>query len=377
MRPPSLFSAALGAGFSGLAGLAGLLALLALPAPAVAAPKENPALVARVAFGSCARSEKPQPVWDAVMKARPDAFIMLGDNVYGDTEDMRLLRGKYARQDAVPGFAKMRRRTVLLGTWDDHDYGVNDGGAGYPKRAESREAFLDFFREPAGTDRRAREGVYDAMTWGPPGRRVQIILLDTRYFRSPLRRGEGGYLPDDDPAKTMLGEAQWEWLERRLREPAEVRLLVSSIQVVAEEHPFEKWANLPRERERLFALIRSTGAAGVIVLSGDRHFAELSVADAGLGYPLHDLTSSPLAARLRDGLPPDINRHRTGAMNWDENFGLVDIDWERDDPVIRLEIRDAGGEVAVRKKLVLSDLRPYVIDRLPLMLWGRPVFGMK
>ena len=134
--------------------------------------------------------------------------------------------------------------------------------------------------------------------FGPDGKRVQMIMLDTRYFRSKLKRKPGPRNPSDpyegnpDPTTTILGADQWRWLGEQLRVPAELRLLVSSIQVVTEDHGFEKWMNFPHERERLFTLIRETGAEGVIILSGDRHLAELSMMDAQVGYPIYDLTSS-------------------------------------------------------------------------------------
>src|SRR5437764_633783 len=85
---------------------------------------------------------------------------------------------------------------------------------------------------PELAPRRTRAGVYHALVLGPPGRRTQIILLDTRYFRSPLRPdGGGGYLPQHDPGATMLGEVQWKWFAEQLRVPADLRLVVSSIQV--------------------------------------------------------------------------------------------------------------------------------------------------
>ena len=341
----------------------------------VAAEPLPPHLVSRIAFGSCANTwHGNQSVWKAILRDDPDVFIMLGDNVYADTEDTATLREKYDRLDRVPGFAKLRHTIPVLGTWDDHDYGLNDGGAEYPKRAESQQVFLDFFREPENSPRRNREGVYDAKIWGPAGKRVQIILLDTRYSRSLLTRGNSGYAPDSNPAKTMLGAAQWAWLEEQLRTPAEVRLIVSSIQVVNEEHRFEKWANFPLERARLFNLIRMTGATGVIFLSGDRHFAELSKMDAELGYPVYDLTASPLAANFRAN-PPDPSRHRVAMMNTGENYGFITVDWKRNDPQVRLEARDTEGDAAFTTKLRLSELRPYAIDRLPLLLFGRPLLG--
>ena len=95
--------------------------------------------------------------------------------------------------------------------------------------------------------RRTRDGLYHAQALTAGARRVQIIGLDLRWFRSPWQptdeRGAAGkerYLPDADPAKTMLGEAQWRWLDAQLRAPADVRLLISSIQCVVEGHGWER-----------------------------------------------------------------------------------------------------------------------------------------
>jgi alkaline phosphatase D len=114
-------------------------------------------------------------------------------------------------------------------------------------------------------------GIYYSRIYGPAGKRVQIIMLDTRTFRSNLKPKTADfpyhrkYSPDADPAKTMLGAAQWAWLEAELRKPAEIRLLVSSVQVLADGHGKERWGNLPRERDRLLKLIEETKAKGVII----------------------------------------------------------------------------------------------------------------
>src|SRR5262249_41922243 len=147
---------------------------------------------------------------------------------------------------------------------------------------------------------------------------------------------------------TMLGETQWKWLEEQLKVPAKVRLLVSSIQVVAEDHGHEKWMNLPLERERLYKVLRDSKASGVIVLSGDRHLAELSLMDAGIGYPLYDLTSSGLNQGSKKWRRLETNKHRVATMNQGDNFGMVLIDWEKTAPRIRLQIRDVEGEVTIQ-----------------------------
>jgi alkaline phosphatase D len=321
-----------------------------------------------IAFGSCAQQDKPQPIWDAIIAQNPDVFLFIGDNIYADTEDMAVMRAKYAEQDSQPGYQRLREHVPILATWDDHDYGKNDAGVEYPKKDSAQLAFLDFFRVPSSAAPRHRGGVYDAHVFGPEGRRVQIILLDTRYFRSPLARwpeGErptrGPYKPHLDPYATVLGRDQWIWLEEQLRTPAEVRVIVSSIQAIPDKHGFETWANFPHERDRLFRLIRDTGAGGAVIVSGDRHVAEISRlpgADPnGAGYPLYDITSSSLNKPSRN-VQPDPNPYRTSATQYGPaNFGVIDIDWERPDPLLRLQIRGEDGQIAFQEEIRLSELQ--------------------
>jgi alkaline phosphatase D len=316
----------------------------------------------RVAFGSCLHQDRPQPVWRAIADAEPDLFVFLGDNIYADTEDVAAKRQAYDRVNRQPGYQALRRLCPVWATWDDHDFGVNDCGAEYPMKEESRRLFLDCFEEPADSPRRRHAGVYDARIYGPPGRQVQIILLDTRFFRGPLVRrairfpGEGPYEENPDRSATMLGDEQWAWLREQLRAPADVRIIASSIQVVAEHHNWEKWMNLPHERQLLFDLISDAGAEGVLFVSGDRHQAELSMMDAGIGYPIYDLTCSSLNMS-RQGPIVEINPRRVSEVYPDHNFGLITLDWEPADPLITLEVRDEEGVTRIRHELRLSTLR--------------------
>ncbi len=157
------------------------------PCDAQGVDDNNNAPLSRIALGSCARQNQPQPIWDAIVAAKPELFLFLGDNIYGDSKDMNVLRGKYDELAAKPGFQKLLATCPILATWDDHDYGADDVGVEYPMKVESQKLFLDFFNEPTNSPRRKRESVYDAKVFGPVGRRVQIILLDTRYFRGPLK----------------------------------------------------------------------------------------------------------------------------------------------------------------------------------------------
>lgn len=329
----------------------------------------------RIAFGSCANENRPQPIWETINELKPQLFIFTGDNVYADTADPAKFAQSYGRLANLPGFAALRRSTAVVGTWDDHDYGKNDGGAEFEGKQAAKDAFMKFFGTPEDSPLRERGGVYDAKIYGPEGRRVQVILLDTRWFRGPIRkmteeelnaaRAESGkkvgpYRPDEDSESTMLGEEQWAWLEDQLRKPAELRLLVSSIQVVALDHGWEKWANLPGERKKLLDLIRDH-ASNVIILSGDRHSADISVlppeTDGGPFYPIYDVTSSGLN---QTGLSDEPNRFRAAgdSVYHEPNFGWIDIDWSREDPTIKLEIRDLEGKVVREVQTTLNGLKP-------------------
>jgi len=337
-----------------------IVAALGPPAAPAAEPKtEAPS---RILFGSCAREDEPMPIFDTIVKRQPDLFLFLGDNVYADTDDMEKMRASYETLGADEGFRRLRESCPVLATWDDHDYGLNDAGADYPKRAEAEEVFLDFWGAGEDSPRRRRPGVYQARTFGPEGRRMQVILLDTRYFRGPLKTGDrrvgGPYYPSDDEEVTMLGEAQWRWLERQLRRPADLRIVGSSIQLVAEAAGQETWSNLPRERRRFFDLVEETGATGVLVVSGDRHWSELSVATESASFPIYDLTSSSFNQVHPRGTPTE-NRHRALPTTYHrENFGEILVDWSEPDPIIEMRILDLEGSVKLEKRLSSSELRP-------------------
>lgn len=301
------------------------------------------------------------PILQTIVEERPDLFIFLGDNIYADTSDMEVMRAKYAKLNADPGFTKLIAACPILATWDDHDFGVNDGGADYVMKAESQKLFVDFWNDPPNSPRRRREGIYDAAIFGPIGKRVQVILLDTRYFRSPLATGDqqvgGRYVPSSDPEKTMLGEAQWEWLVEQLRVPAELRIIATSIQLLPTASGQETWANFPLERERILRLIDSTKASGVVMISGDRHWSELSVLDEGVPYPIYELTSSSLNQLHPRGTPTKNTLRALPNTFHRENYGVIEIDWSLPEPTIRIQIRDLDKTVRIGKTLHLEQLQ--------------------
>jgi len=320
-----------------------------------------------IAFGSCAHQNHAQPIWESINAESADLFVFLGDNIYGDTEDMEVLRSKYEKLATKPGFAELRKKTRTIAIWDDHDFGVGDGGADYPMKEQSRVVMLDFWDEPEDSPRRYREnGIYTAYRFGPAGQRVQVILLDLRWNRSPLKETESGadkigraeknmgpYVPSEDVDAVLVGEPQWSWLEEQLSEPADVRIIASSIQVLPEFSGWESWANFPNERNRLFSLLEELGTSGVFFISGDMHWSELSRVDEAIDYPLWEITSSGLT-RSKKTVSPNI--HRVVEPYTKPNYGLIEIDWDRRDPQITLSIRDVAGKTVTQQEIGLREL---------------------
>jgi alkaline phosphatase D len=329
----------------------------------------------RVAFGSCCEQSKEQPIWDVINELEPDLFLFIGDNIYGDTRDMAVLRAKYAQLGAKPGFRRLRERTPILAVWDDHDFGEDDAGGDYPMKEESRRIFCDFWGETADSPRRTRDGIYASYVFGESGSRVQVVLPDLRFNRTPILKRDlagtkyedwaksleaagrpvpGPYEREPDRRATMLGETQWRWLEEQLHAPAQVRLFASSLQVLADFAGWEGWINYAGDHERLIDTIRRTRASGLVFLSGDTHYGELSRLDANVPYTFWDLTSSGLTETWHV-MPP--NALRVGEVVREPNFGLVEIDWTAPLPKLALQVRDGAGRVRIEQRVDTARLR--------------------
>lgn len=325
------------------------------------AQQASPDVIERIAFGSCNSQDKPQDVWYTIIKEKPQLFVFLGDNIYGDTEDMALLKKKYDMLLAKPGYIELKKNTKVLATWDDHDYGVNDGGKEYPKKEQSKELFLKVFDEPAGSDRFTHKGIYTSYLYGPKGKCLQIIMLDTRTFRDSLcwaGKDEdciGEYAQCTDTTKTMLGTEQWKWLEEQFKVEADARLICSSTQFLEDFNGWEGWINMPHERERMLKLIQKTKANGVFFISGDVHYAEMSLLNRNGMYPIYDITSSGMTHGHNCAGP---NKLRIHGCFMQPNFGTIVINWNgKNGPELQFEIHNDKGEVKLKQLVALSSLR--------------------
>jgi alkaline phosphatase D len=284
--------------------------------------------ITQIAFGSCNRQDAPQPLWNPILADKPDLWIWMGDNIYGDSPIMDTLKAKYARQDKIQRYITLKSSMPIVGIWDDHDYGRNDAGKHFAQKKESRDLMFDFLGVSTIAPERSREGAYSSHLFGKGENQVKIILLDGRYFRDSLEKTNNTYIPNE--SGQILGTEQWNWLEKELKDSrAKINLIVSGIQFLPTQHGYEKWANFPKEREKLLDLIASSGVKNPVLLSGDRHIAEvMRLTDSRFPNGIYEVTSSGLT-HTWSSVAEEPNQFRVSDLIAKLNYGLATFDWRK------------------------------------------------
>jgi len=274
----------------------------------------------KIAFGSCSKQSKDQGYWQQIAKTRPNYWLWLGDNVYVDSKNPKKFLASYRKLERNPFYKEFSSKHIVLGTWDDHDYGQNNAGKEFSAKEMSKKFFLFFLNFAKDDPIRKRPGIYYSRILLTNNLSTKLIFLDTRTFRDPPPK-KNKELSNAD----ILGPAQWSWLEKQLNSSkAEVNIIVSSIQVLSFEHRFEKWANFPKARERLLKLITKSQVRNPVILSGDRHRSEISKLKLENNFLLYDLTSSSLTHSWQ-GHNRDKNSLRLGPQIHQNNFSLLKV----------------------------------------------------
>lgn len=285
--------------------------------------------VQRIAFGSCNNTSKDLSYWSLIDRDRPDLWIWLGDNIYADLTSLAERESRYMQLKHYPHYAEFRRKTPIVGIWDDHDYGFNNSNASYWSKEESQKLFCDFMDIDLDAPARMQDGIYRSFTFGPRGQQTQVILLDLRYNMNKFAVN-----------KKILGDVQWDWFENEvLSSTADLLVIASSLAVTSDVAllGLEGWAEYGDERRRLYDLLSRTDAPAVL-LSGDRHFAELYRMVLPSGRIVHEAMSSGLTHHSGVTLP---HPHRISPMVNKKNYGMLEIDWSTGRPEVMMQIKSA------------------------------------
>ncbi len=348
--------------------------------------------ITTVVLGSSADQNLPQPIWKTIEQAKPDLFLFAGDTVSlasVNPSGPKLLTPQFKKLNSIPEYRSLREKIPFLTVWNNSDFGTNYSGGDNPDKELRRTEFTKYWSYLQTALPQGQKGLYHAKIFGPKKQKVQIIILDTRWDRAALKKNpedhiaspaavpapgaekpvslektvttattdtgikspeavpetiiyQQPFLADDDKTKHFLAEEQWLWLENELKKPAELKFLISSIQIIPNDHHFEKWGNFPAERERLFRLLIKTKAKNLILLSGDRHLGAIAKLEVKKLGPVFEMTSSGLNGTFeKNNLLADMTYLKDAYAK--PNFGLIKINWEK--RKVTLEIHSETDEV--------------------------------
>lgn len=253
-----------------------------------------------IGFGSCFDQNQDYSIWNDIYSDSLDLWIWLGDNIYSDTPFEDSMRIKYNKLKNSNEYDRIRKSIPIIGTWDDHDYGANDAGEELKSKELSKKAALDFMDVPDSSTRRQHKGIYGSYVL--KNRSIRVILLDLRYFKES---------PTKEHA-SILGKKQWQWLKNELKKSTEnYNIICSSLQVISNEHRWENWQKYGNQRNKFLNMIQKYKPNGTVILSGDRHRAEVSI------YKTHkmsllEFTSSSLNSP--GSCSEEQNSHRIGSV---------------------------------------------------------------
>jgi hypothetical protein len=284
-----------------------------------------------------------QPLWPAILDRHAAAFVWAGDAIYGDEKNgaggvipatpVKLAADYQGMLTDNPGYQGLVQAssyngnsnsnnqggTTILGTWDDHDFGVDNGDRTYPHKVESAKLFVDFLersnplynaQEQFRLMRQradAGDGVYGVMAFDfaangggdeevhqvrltdeqagidpsvpmvPPlsDKSVAIFLIDVRSHKTPWNHSEEATDYEGD----FLGEKQWEWLEASLgRSTAAVNIVVTGLQVHVDRFftgaVAEEWSRFPMAQHRLYQAMLQPTVQSPLIVTGDVHMGE-------------------------------------------------------------------------------------------------------
>ena len=316
----------------------------------VSTPKSGP----KIGFASCLNQNEPMPIFKTIKAENFDLFLLMGDNVYGNSnsEDLKELRVAYNKQKQ--NFDKLDFDFPIEAIWDDNDYGLGDGGKEYNLKEKSKELFLNFWDIPTNDPRRKRNGLYHEVLQNYNGKSIQILFLDTRTFRDNLKPtddkgaiGKERYVPFPDTSLTMLGKEQWQWLVKKISKPVNYRIIVSSIQILALGHGWECWNNLPYERQKFIDILDKSNINHTVLLSGDRHRGGQYQLKTKSNKIISEMTSSSLNVPYSN--PEEPGPLRIGGTYSKENYGVIQMYESKDS--LSVMLKNIKGEVINSFKL--------------------------
>ena len=318
----------------------------------------------KVVFGSCNYvNETPvdrpgtpygsnHKIFESIAKKNPDIMLWGGDNIYLREVDFDSKTGiyhRYKHSRSIKEIQPLLAKSQNFAIWDDHDFGPNDSDRSFYNKYITQQAFKDFWANKSyGSNPNQKEGTYSTFNWND----AQFFLLDDRFFRSPNDRITG--------EKTMLGKEQMEWLIDALSSSqANFKIIVIGGQLLNSVATSENYGSYPEEKQQLLKQLIDNKIKGIVFLTGDRHFAELSMMKRENTYPIYDWTVSPFTSGIASaGARKEINEFRVeGSTFFEHNFGALEFSGNKENRQLKLVLYNVDGTELWYKIILKKELQ--------------------
>lgn len=307
----------------------------------------------RFGLASCQDDAYPQEqalIWKQIWRQSPDLFFFIGDNVYADrfigpyvgpAPDQTIWR-RYVNQWLSIDVYRMKSLIPVLATWDDHDYGKNDGDASFLHKKESTKIFRDFFPQSK------IPGVYET----GPGVSAHLkafgrdfFLMDNRSFRSKQ-------------PESHWGAKQETWLLQNLSASNRPSFIFDGTQFfggyVPQKESFQ--SDHPNQFQAFLTSLKKIESP-VVFISGDAHLTELmEIPSSILGYSTYELTTSGIHAKIFERWGKHPNPFQIAGNDKKFNYALVDL--TNDLNTFEVAVYSLNEEKLYSRKLTLKDSRP-------------------
>ncbi|WP_121742378.1 alkaline phosphatase D family protein [Natronorubrum halophilum] len=317
--------------------------------------------------------EPPFPGLLTIAEREPDFFLYHGDTIYADaqtpagkiTEDtpiddaLEIYREKYKEMRDPPAeiaertnLRELLETTSVYTVWDDHEVINNFAGPIEPLMPEGRRAFREYWPldRDDGADPGESNRFYDSFRWG---KHVELFVIDTRQYRDPNV---------DLDSKTLLGEAQLEWLKGALADSDATWKLLASPAPLG--YPSDSWAT-PTDRTgyeaellEVIEHVQTEPVSNLVVVAGDVHKSVVGAFDPDDDgeFEFFEAIAGPLGAPAGepDDLYPALNPTEFFAKGEYANFGTVEVDESGE--TLTIGIYDEYGTEAFRKTIHTDDI---------------------
>ena len=263
-------------------------------------------------------------IWPQAFSLGPDITFLIGDNLYADVYSGVYLGSLiqtspdhlWARHvDHAMNLAiyKQKRLIPTFTIWDDHDYGINDGGNKYQYKKESLSIYQTFF--PAKTN-----SIFETSKWGLSSTlKLQNTLfhfLDGRYYKgTPKEKNSHQFHPN-----------QLTWLYQNIK-TSEQNWIISGTQFFGGYHPYESFEGHHPEQFKSFIKKLSSLNKQYQFLSGDRHLIEvMKIPQSKLPKSSYEFTVSGVHSKMYPGsLKRSPNKYRINGFDGIANFGIINF----------------------------------------------------